>query len=180
MEKETPESKNRSEFERLRLISYVERAMRKFIKPTCETKPLFNELVFNIVDERLHLKTYGTNTLFLRDNDLLDSLNIVLEGHVVQTQKDGTTNIIKADEIIGESHLPQVGLCVHTKLKLNQLNLQSTLRAAPRPCQRTDILSIYFEEITILYQRIIDRENRRQLAVISKINWFNQLDPIKL
>ena len=69
MEKETPESKNRSEFERLRLLSYVEHALRKFIKPTCETKPLFKELVENNVDERLHLKTYGTNALFLREND---------------------------------------------------------------------------------------------------------------
>ena len=106
MEKETPESKNRSELERLRLISYVERALRKFIKPNCETKPLFNELVVNIVDERLHLKTYGTNALFLRDNDSMDSLNIVLEGHVVQTNRDGTTQIIRGDEIIGENHLP--------------------------------------------------------------------------
>jgi hypothetical protein len=76
--------------------------------------------------------------------------------------------------------ITKVSLCVHNKLKLPQLNLKSTLRAAPRPCQRTDILSIYFEEISILYERIIDKENRRQLAVIGKINWFNQLDPTKL
>jgi hypothetical protein len=91
LEKETPESKNRSEFERLRLISYVDLALRKFIKPSCETKPLFNELVVTLVDERLHLKTYGTNALFLRQDDYMDSLNIVLEGHVVQTKSDGTT-----------------------------------------------------------------------------------------
>jgi len=36
----------------------------------------------------------------------MDSLNIVLEGHVVQTKSDGSTQIIRADEIIGESHLP--------------------------------------------------------------------------
>jgi hypothetical protein len=50
--------------------------------PNDETLPLFKELVENIVDERLHLKTYGTGALILREIDDLHSLNVVLEGHV--------------------------------------------------------------------------------------------------
>lgn len=52
--------------------------------------PLFKQLVVSIVDERLHLKTYGTGAMILRESDYLDSLNIVLEGHVTQTGRDGS------------------------------------------------------------------------------------------
>ena len=74
-------------------MSFVEKALSSFMFPNGETMPLFKELVENIVDERLHLKTYGTNALFLRESDYLDSLNVVLKGHVVQTTKDGTVII---------------------------------------------------------------------------------------
>jgi hypothetical protein len=133
LEKETPESKNRSQFDRSRLISFVENALSKFSFPNCETMPLFRELVENIVDERLHLKTYGTNALFLRETDYLDSLNVVLEGHVRQTTKDGTVIIHRPNDIIGEEHVSKIHLTMHKSISPQHLNLCSTLRAAPRP-----------------------------------------------
>jgi CRP-like cAMP-binding protein len=90
LEKEKPNQKNRSPFERAKLISYVFKIFSAFMKPNQETMPLFKEFVEIIVDERLHLKTYGTGAMILREDDSLDSLNIVLEGHVIQTKKDGT------------------------------------------------------------------------------------------
>ena len=59
LEKETSENKNRSPFDRVRLINFVENVLLKFLVPNNETLPLFKELVENLVDERLHLKTFG-------------------------------------------------------------------------------------------------------------------------
>lgn len=113
LEKETPENKNRSPFDRIRLINFVEKVLSKFLFPNNETKPLFKELVENIVDERLHLKTYGTGAQFLREGDRLDSFYVVLEGHVTQRKSDGTVIIHRPNDIIGEEHISKINLSMH-------------------------------------------------------------------
>ena len=44
---------------------------------------------------------------------------------------------------------------------------------------RTDILSIYFDEIVTIYQRIQEKEMQAQMNTISKIKWFALLEPAR-
>jgi len=53
---------------------------------------LFEDVVETLVDERLRLKTFGSDTLILDPDEKLDCLMIVLDGHInVQNQETGET-----------------------------------------------------------------------------------------
>ena len=53
------------------------------------------------------------------------------------------------------------------------------LTSSARPLQRTDILSIYLDDIKGAYHSIRDKVSKAHAATItsSKIRWFSMLDP---
>lgn len=46
------------------------------------TKTLFVKMTQSLVDSRLRLKNFGPNTTILEESELMDSIMIVLSGHV--------------------------------------------------------------------------------------------------
>jgi len=51
--------------------------------------------------------------------------------------------------------------------------------AAEEPVERTEVMSIYFEDIEAIYSRLREKENQKQLNTIGKIRWFALLEPMR-
>lgn len=59
--------RKRSSFDREKLLSYVTVLFQLIISPQVETMQLFQDLISYIVDERLHLKTFGSNSVVINN-----------------------------------------------------------------------------------------------------------------
>lgn len=101
--------------------------MLNFIRPTVETEPLFNDFVIQIVEDRLHLKTYSASEVILDENEKMDSLNVILEGHVLniddyaesEDSADGNVYILYPNEILALECIKPIDLSMHYDLDFN-------------------------------------------------------------
>lgn len=169
--------KKRSQFEREKLLSYVTIVLQLIIKPRTETMPLFQDLISHIVDERLHLKTFGSDTVILDAQEKLDSILVVLEGEVTLTDQSGRETTVLPHQIVGLEKIPTIDLLPNKPLSMDPITFGKRVKSAKFPVQRTDLLSIYFDEIVTIYQRIQEKEMQAQMNTISKIKWFSLLEP---
>ena len=120
-----------------------------------------------IVKERLHIKSYHTGETIYEEGETMDSLNVVLEGHVVNmdashaADAEGDVYILRQNEILALEEIPDVRLSMHEDIKIKPIVLRQRFSAAEMPVERTDVLSIYFDDLEAVYQRLRDNENRK-------------------
>ena len=125
----------RSQLERQRLYEFVRAILLSFIRPVNQSEILFAEFVKQIVKERLHLKTYTAGEIIYDEGERMDSLNVVLEGHVVkndrmQLESDGDTDasafILRQNEILGLTEIPDIQLSMHDDIQIKPMKLEKT------------------------------------------------------
>lgn len=73
------------------------------------------------MDERLHLKTFGSETVILEAHEQLDSILVVLEGQVTLTDPDGRQTTVHPHQIIGLELLETVDLAPNEPLSIEPL-----------------------------------------------------------
>ena len=115
----------------------------------------------------------------MEENQKMDALMVVLEGQVEVTDRNGETTQIYPNQIIGLEHIKVAKLQPNNPLVLNHINFSSKVVTSKFPIERTDILSIQFDEIMTVCERIMEKEISAQLNTISKIKWFALLEPAR-
>jgi len=135
------------------------------------------------VKERLHLKTYTTGETIYEEGERMDSLNVVLEGHAINydaSESDGEADsgvyVLRQNEILALEEIPDIRLSMHEDIVIKPIILHQKFTAAEMPVERTDIMSIYFDDLEAVYSRLREKENQRQLNTITKIKWFALLE----
>ena len=94
--------KDRTPFEKIRLVDYVSEVLRVLLKPSIETNELYIELVEYLCEGRVHLKTYGSSAEILKANETLDSFVLVLDGYIEQKSQGRKMIKLKEGEIVGK------------------------------------------------------------------------------
>ena len=120
-----------------------------------------------IVKERLHIKTYHTGETIYEEGETMDSLNVVLEGHVINVDASqdadggGDVYILHQNEILALEEIQDIRLSMHEDIKIKPIVLRQRFSAAEMPVERTDIMSIYFDDLEAVYQRLREKENQK-------------------
>lgn len=73
------------------------------------------------MDERLHLKTFGAETVLLEAREKLDSILVVLEGQVTLTGPDGRQTTVHPHQIVGLEKLQTIDLVPNQPLVMEPL-----------------------------------------------------------
>lgn len=94
--------KDRTPFEKIRLVEYVSEVLRVLLKPSIETNELYIELVEYLCEGRVHLKTYGSSAEILKANETLDSFILVLDGYIELKSQGRKMIKLKEGEIVGK------------------------------------------------------------------------------
>ena len=78
-----------------------------------------------VVKERLQMHTFSTDELIHKEGDMMDSLNVVLEGHVINYDnrdpddiQDSNIYILKQNEVLALEDIPDIRLTVSENMKL--------------------------------------------------------------
>lgn len=133
----------------------------KIIQVTEETEAIYRELIETLVDERLHQKTYWPGAAILEKDEKLDSLIVVLEGMLYLEQDGWMMEKTNPDQIVAQRHLQKQTLSLHQDINLPKKKLNMSLHSADIPGVRTEILSVYLDDIESVYQMIRERVNQQ-------------------
>lgn len=136
LEKPLPEGKLlkeiRTKYERIRLVNFVSTQLSKFIKYSEDQAGMFDELVGELVDSRLRLKSFksgqsimdereeeGADEAEEREGAEMDCICIILNGRVSVVAKDTGQEINHycANEIIAKSGLGVHDLAIKNNFK---------------------------------------------------------------
>ena len=148
----------------------MRQVLLNFLRPTAETEPLFADFISQLVNDRLHLKTYAANQTILDENEKMDSVDVILEGHVINFDEFGDSDdsesnvyILYPNEILGLECIRPIDISIHHdldfKFDTQPIVLKQKFNAAPMPVEKTEIMSIYFDDIETIYRRVREKEH---------------------
>lgn len=174
-------------------MTYVTDKLNRFLRYKSEMVTIFEELVDQIVDSRLRLKSFGKAAPILEKDESMESVYIVIKGRIAVVDSSTGNRIChyEKDDVVASGCLGVQTLSMIEDLDLSSKNLNRYFGKKVRlisgdsedydsnDLYGTDLLCIDMIDIKSIFYSVRERVSKAQYATItsSKIKWFSLLDP---